>query len=182
MTSAPADASNGGNSLHRRTMSDKEGVLQSFIVNPATSMAIIIPDFLSTVNLKYVKLGYHYLITHAMILLFVPIVVLTMAEGWRVGSDDIRKLWENLHFSLVFNSVLRHFNITNFIDFRIHQVDVSKVSVQFNMMISRRLLFAWSDFVRLVLIFSMIRHFISTSNSKLESNLMAHLIFKEIHH
>lgn len=111
MTSAPADPSNGGNSLHRRTVSDKEGVLQSFIVNPATSMAIIIPDFLSTVNLKYVKLGYHYLITHAMILLFVPIVVLTVAEGWRVGSDDIRKLWENLHFSLVINSVLNHFNI-----------------------------------------------------------------------
>ena len=143
MTSTPADPSNDGNSLHRRTMSDKEGVLQSFIVNPATSMAIIIPDFLSTVNLKYVKLGYHYLITHAMILLFVPILVLTVAEGWRVGSDDICKLWENLHFSLVINSVLHHFNITNVIDFRIHQVDVSKGTVQFNMMISRRLLFAW---------------------------------------
>ena len=34
-----------------------------------------LPDFLQSVNLKYVKLGYHYLINHGIYLAIVPILV-----------------------------------------------------------------------------------------------------------
>jgi hypothetical protein len=40
-------------------------------------------DFLSRkyeVNMKYVKLGYHYLITHAMVLMLIPVFIITLAE------------------------------------------------------------------------------------------------------
>lgn len=69
----------------------------------ASSIAIMLPDFLSSVNLKYVKLGYHYLITHAMLLMAIPVLFVTLAELslFRVGWNDILQLWENLHFNLV---------------------------------------------------------------------------------
>jgi hypothetical protein len=82
--------------------SDQASVLLSLIANPASSIAIILPDFLASVNLKYVKLGYHYLITHAMILMVIPLLIITLAESWfRIGWADILQLWDNLHFNLV---------------------------------------------------------------------------------
>ncbi|KAA8527253.1 hypothetical protein F0562_034650 [Nyssa sinensis] len=54
-------------------------------------------NFLLSVRLKYVKLGYHYLITHAMYLLLVPLLgvisVLTI--------EDLVQLWNHLKFNLV---------------------------------------------------------------------------------
>lgn len=82
--------------------SDQSSVLLSLIANPASSIAIILPDFLASVNLKYVKLGYHYLITHAMILMVLPVLLIALAESWfRIGWTDILQLWDNLHFNLV---------------------------------------------------------------------------------
>jgi len=79
---------------------DQNVLLQSL---RASSIAIMLPDFLSSVNLKYVKLGYHYLITHAMVLMAIPVLLVTLAELSWIGIrwTDILQLWDNLHFNLV---------------------------------------------------------------------------------
>ncbi|KAJ7189806.1 hypothetical protein O6H91_23G055800 [Diphasiastrum complanatum] len=60
-----------------------------------------LPDFLQSVNLKYVKLGYHYLITHLFTLLLIPLMLAVLLEVGRMGSDDIWQLWVHLQFNLV---------------------------------------------------------------------------------
>ncbi len=61
----------------------------------------IMPDFLQSVNLKYVKLGYHYVISHGLFLLMIPLMLAMAAEIGRVGQKDISQLWEHLQFNLV---------------------------------------------------------------------------------
>jgi 3-ketoacyl-CoA synthase len=70
----------------------------------ATSVAgkmRIMPDFLQSVNLKYVKLGYHYVISHGLFLLMIPLMLAIAAEIGRLGQEDISQLWEHLQFNLV---------------------------------------------------------------------------------
>jgi 3-ketoacyl-CoA synthase len=77
-----------------------------------------LPDFLQSVNLKYVKLGYHYLITHLVILLFIPLLLGVLLEVGRLKPDDMWQLWENLKFdllSLVTCSVLLVFFLTVYV-------------------------------------------------------------------
>ncbi|XP_071742073.1 3-ketoacyl-CoA synthase 10 [Rutidosis leptorrhynchoides] len=50
-----------------------------------------LPDFVQSVNLKYVKLGYHYLINHAIYLATVPVLVLVF--GVEIGSLSREELW-----------------------------------------------------------------------------------------
>ncbi|KAH9319203.1 hypothetical protein KI387_020972 [Taxus chinensis] len=60
-----------------------------------------LPDFLQSVNLKYVKLGYHYLITHLLTLLLIPMMVGILVEVGRMNPQDIWQLWVHLQFNLV---------------------------------------------------------------------------------
>lgn len=60
-----------------------------------------LPDFLQSVNLKYVKLGYHYLITNLLTLCFVPLIIVTLIEASQMNLDDIRQLWLHLQYNLV---------------------------------------------------------------------------------
>eukprot|EP00898_Chlorokybus_atmophyticus_P008189 jgi/Chlat1/8371/Chrsp80S07801 len=60
-----------------------------------------LPDFLSSVNIKYVKLGYHALISHAWKLLVVPLGLAILAELSAVQKVDLLVLWEHLQFNLV---------------------------------------------------------------------------------
>nr|XP_043623498.1 3-ketoacyl-CoA synthase 10 [Erigeron canadensis] len=53
-----------------------------------------LPDFVQSVNLKYVKLGYHYLISHAIYLATVPVLVLVF--GAEIGSLSREELWRKL--------------------------------------------------------------------------------------
>ncbi|KAL9239813.1 hypothetical protein vseg_014097 [Gypsophila vaccaria] len=53
-----------------------------------------LPDFLQSVNLKYVKLGYHYLINHAIYLATIPVLVLVFSA--EVGSLSREELWKKL--------------------------------------------------------------------------------------
>ncbi|XP_010527059.1 PREDICTED: 3-ketoacyl-CoA synthase 10 [Tarenaya hassleriana] len=53
-----------------------------------------LPDFLQSVNLKYVKLGYHYLINHAVYLATIPVLVLVFSA--EVGSLSREELWKKL--------------------------------------------------------------------------------------
>ncbi|KAF9592682.1 hypothetical protein IFM89_016759 [Coptis chinensis] len=52
------------------------------------------PDFGQSLNLKYVKLGYHYLINHAIYLATIPVLVLVFSA--EVGSISREGLWTKI--------------------------------------------------------------------------------------
>lgn len=61
-----------------------------------------LPDFLQSVNLKYVKLGYHYLISHAVYLFTIPaLIVAFSAEVGTLSQNDLWQLWEHFEFNLL---------------------------------------------------------------------------------
>ncbi|KAL5558038.1 hypothetical protein UlMin_034249 [Ulmus minor] len=60
-----------------------------------------LPDFLQSVNLKYVKLGYHYLISNLLTLCFVPLIIVTLIEASQMDLGDLRQLWLHLQYNLV---------------------------------------------------------------------------------
>lgn len=61
-----------------------------------------LPDFLQSVNLKYVRLGYHYLISHGVYLVTIPIIVLVCgAEVGSLSRDELwRKVWDEATYDL----------------------------------------------------------------------------------
>ncbi|XP_042428644.1 3-ketoacyl-CoA synthase 4-like [Zingiber officinale] len=68
---------------------------------PARRESRRLPDFLQSVNLKYVKLGYHYLITHLLTLLLIPLMVVVLLEAAQTDPDDLRQLWRHLQYNLI---------------------------------------------------------------------------------
>ncbi|KAG6550587.1 hypothetical protein Mapa_007840 [Marchantia paleacea] len=101
-------ASNVDAKSSKEEMPLKESLSRKEAVNPADGNAAVsikirtrLPDFLNSVNLKYVKLGYHYVITHALYLLMVPLLMVVAAEFGRLGHEDFGQLWEQLQFNLV---------------------------------------------------------------------------------
>ncbi|CAI8610237.1 unnamed protein product [Vicia faba] len=60
-----------------------------------------LPDFKKSVKLKYVKLGYHYLITHGMYLFLSPLVMLIAAELSTFSIQDLYDIWEHLQYNLI---------------------------------------------------------------------------------
>ncbi|XP_060208227.1 3-ketoacyl-CoA synthase 11-like [Lycium barbarum] len=67
-------------------------------VNPPSRK---LPDFKQSVKLKYVKLGYHYLITHGMYLVLSPLVVILVAQLSTFSPNDLYVLWDQLRFNLI---------------------------------------------------------------------------------
>uniref|UniRef100_A0A1J3F0Q8 3-ketoacyl-CoA synthase n=1 Tax=Noccaea caerulescens TaxID=107243 RepID=A0A1J3F0Q8_NOCCA len=61
----------------------------------------ILPDFLQSVNLKYVKLGYHYLISNLLTLCLLPLAVVISVQASQTNPDDLRQLWIHLQYNLV---------------------------------------------------------------------------------
>lgn len=55
-----------------------------------------LPDFVQSVNLKYVRLGYHYLINHGIYLATIPVLVLVFgAEVGNLSREEMwRKIWD----------------------------------------------------------------------------------------
>ncbi|KAH9761977.1 3-ketoacyl-CoA synthase 11 [Citrus sinensis] len=68
---------------------------------PPTSPSRNLPDFKKSVKLKYVKLGYHYLITHGMFLFLSPLVVIVAAQLSTFSFQDLYDLWEHLQYNLI---------------------------------------------------------------------------------
>nr|UQT18332.1 ketoacyl-CoA synthase 5 [Pelargonium x hortorum] len=70
-----------------------------------------LPDFLQSVNLKYVKLGYHYLINHAIYLATIPVLVLLFsAEVGTLSREELwKKLWDDARYDLA--TVLGFFGV-----------------------------------------------------------------------
>ncbi|KAF8392299.1 hypothetical protein HHK36_022641 [Tetracentron sinense] len=60
-----------------------------------------LPDFLLSVKLKYVKLGYHHLISHAMYLLLIPLLAIVAAHLSTLTFDDFTELWNQLKINLL---------------------------------------------------------------------------------
>jgi 3-ketoacyl-CoA synthase len=94
----------GGQGLQQQQQQQRSSLLNgggTRMMSVQISKRPRLPDFLQSVNIKYVKLGYHYLITHLLTLLFIPLLLGILLEVGRLGSDDIWKLWQNLQFNLV---------------------------------------------------------------------------------
>ncbi|KAJ7526017.1 hypothetical protein O6H91_17G077900 [Diphasiastrum complanatum] len=87
-----------------RNASDWRGEDPAVAVQIGSSASMgrrVLPDFLQSVNLKYVKLGYHNLVTHFMALLLIPLMLAAMLQVGNMGLDNIFQLWLHLKFSLV---------------------------------------------------------------------------------
>lgn len=69
------------------------------LVSPSSSRKL--PDFKTSVKLKYVKLGYHYLISHGMYLFLSPLVVLIAVQLSTFSLQDFCTLWEHLQYNLI---------------------------------------------------------------------------------
>ncbi|EXB37130.1 3-ketoacyl-CoA synthase 4 [Morus notabilis] len=57
----------------------------------------ILPYFSQSVNVKYVKLGYHYFITHLLTLCLVPFMAVSVVEASKMNLDE---LWLHLQYNL----------------------------------------------------------------------------------
>ncbi|KAF5448826.1 hypothetical protein F2P56_029325 [Juglans regia] len=60
-----------------------------------------LPDFLQSVNLKYVKLGYHYLVSHLLTICLVPLIAVIIVQASQLNPDDVHQLWLHLQYNLV---------------------------------------------------------------------------------
>ncbi|XXG62895.1 hypothetical protein AAC387_Pa05g1188 [Persea americana] len=60
-----------------------------------------LPDFSSSIKLKYVKLGYQYLINHFLTLILIPLMATILLEIIRLGPDVLIELWQSLNLDLV---------------------------------------------------------------------------------
>ncbi|KAL8034280.1 hypothetical protein ABFX02_12G017600 [Erythranthe guttata] len=60
-----------------------------------------LPNFLLSIRLKYVKLGYHYLISNAMYLLLIPLLAISSVHLSTLTTQDLTLLWDQLKFNLV---------------------------------------------------------------------------------
>nr|XP_016461286.1 PREDICTED: 3-ketoacyl-CoA synthase 6-like [Nicotiana tabacum] len=64
-------------------------------------MPEVVPSFSNSVKLKYVKLGYQYLVNHILTFLLVPIMVGVTIEVLRLGPEELLRIWNSLHFDLL---------------------------------------------------------------------------------
>ncbi|KAJ3694824.1 hypothetical protein LUZ60_000201 [Juncus effusus] len=55
------------------------------------------PQFLNSIRLKYVKLGYQYLVNHILTFLLIPIIITILVELAHVGPDEIISLFRFLN-------------------------------------------------------------------------------------
>ncbi|KAL6529915.1 separase/separin [Orobanche minor] len=64
-------------------------------------MPQIQPNFSASVKLKYVKLGYQYLVNHMLTFLLIPIMLSVLLEILRLGPQELYQIYSTLHFDLV---------------------------------------------------------------------------------
>ncbi|KAI5669480.1 hypothetical protein M9H77_19333 [Catharanthus roseus] len=63
---------------------------------PSSTSSRELLDFKKSVKLKYVKLGYHYLITHGIYLFLSPLVVVMAAQLSTFSMQDLYAIWDHL--------------------------------------------------------------------------------------
>ncbi|CAI9096217.1 OLC1v1032305C1 [Oldenlandia corymbosa var. corymbosa] len=59
------------------------------------------PEISHSIKLKYVKLGYQYLVNHILTFLLIPIMLSIFLQILQKGPEEILILWNSLHFTLV---------------------------------------------------------------------------------
>ncbi|KAK4410320.1 UNVERIFIED_CONTAM: 3-ketoacyl-CoA synthase 6 [Sesamum angustifolium] len=64
-------------------------------------MAPQMPDFSQSVKLKYVKLGYQYLVNHFLVFLLIPIMLALSIQALNTSPEEMLQLWNSMHFTLV---------------------------------------------------------------------------------
>jgi len=64
-------------------------------------MPEVVPNFSNSVKLKYVKLGYQYLVNHILTFLLVPIIIGVTIEVLRIGPEELLNIWNSLHFDVL---------------------------------------------------------------------------------
>ncbi|XP_020251167.1 LOW QUALITY PROTEIN: 3-ketoacyl-CoA synthase 11-like [Asparagus officinalis] len=70
--------------------------------NLSSSSSSKLPDFKQSVKLKYVKLGYHYVITHAMYLFLIPLAAAMAAANLSsLSRRDFLDIYHLLRFNLI---------------------------------------------------------------------------------
>ncbi|KAI3525364.1 hypothetical protein L1887_04108 [Cichorium endivia] len=60
-----------------------------------------LPDFQASVKLKYVKLGYHYLITNLLTLCLFPLIAVTAVHATQLSLDDVKNLYVQMQYHLI---------------------------------------------------------------------------------
>ncbi|KAL4200077.1 hypothetical protein AMTRI_Chr03g54590 [Amborella trichopoda] len=74
-----------------------------------------LPDFLASVSLRHVKLGYHYLVSNALYLLAVPLSCIALAS---LSVTDLGLLWSVLRYNFLcvalFSALLIFFSVLYF--------------------------------------------------------------------
>jgi len=70
-------------------------------IPPSSTSSRNLPDFKKSIKLKYVKLGYHYLITHGMYLFLSPLVVVMAVQLSTFSLHDLYDLWEHFQYNLL---------------------------------------------------------------------------------
>ncbi|KAK6916580.1 FAE1/Type III polyketide synthase-like protein [Dillenia turbinata] len=60
-----------------------------------------LPNFLPSVKLKYVKLGYHYLMSNLLNLCLIPLIVAVLIHASKMNFEDYYKLFLHLEYNLV---------------------------------------------------------------------------------
>ncbi|KAJ8627155.1 hypothetical protein MRB53_020462 [Persea americana] len=59
------------------------------------------PNFHQSMKLKYIKLGYHYLITNFIYLILIPFLILSLVHLSTLSVDDLIELWNQLQYNIV---------------------------------------------------------------------------------
>ena len=58
-----------------------------------------LPDFLQSVGLKYVKIGFYYLMNHLLTLCLLPLISLTVIQASQMRYDDVYHFWVQLKYN-----------------------------------------------------------------------------------
>ncbi|KVI01977.1 3-ketoacyl-CoA synthase 9-like [Cynara cardunculus var. scolymus] len=60
-----------------------------------------LPNFLASVKLKYVKLGYHYLVTNLLTLCLLPLIAVAAVHVSQLNLDDVGNLYRQLQYNSI---------------------------------------------------------------------------------
>ncbi|KAJ8627146.1 hypothetical protein MRB53_020453 [Persea americana] len=60
-----------------------------------------LPNSHKSVKFKYVKLGYHYLITNFMYLILIPFLVISSVQLLTLTVNDLKELWDQLQYNVL---------------------------------------------------------------------------------
>ncbi|KAK1591718.1 hypothetical protein Q3G72_012322 [Acer saccharum] len=82
-------------------MEENEATSNLIHAKPQTTKSNNLPNFFLSVRLKYVKLGYHYLISNAPYFFLIPLLVVVLIHLSTLTVDDFIQLRENLRFNFV---------------------------------------------------------------------------------